>query len=97
VCYGAPRWSCSPSAVTTATFGRSNQAFAALLGRRTDEVNGHSVLEFVHPEDLGQVVAAISALERGEPEVLMENRFRHLDGPMRAPIESPITWHVVRL
>ena len=59
-----------------------NRAFAALLGRSSDEVNGHSVLEFVHPEDLAEVVAAISALERGEPEVLLENRFRHLDGPV---------------
>ena len=57
-----------------------NQAFAALLGRRADEVNGRSVLEFVYPDDLAETVAGIRALDRGAPEVLMENRFLQADG-----------------
>ncbi len=56
-----------------------NEAFATLLGRRTDEVNGRSLLEFVHPDDLVQIVGGIAALERGEPEVMMENRFLQAD------------------
>ena len=57
-----------------------NEAFAALLGRQVQEVNGHSLLEFVHPDDLVQIVSGIAALERGEPEVMMENRFLLADG-----------------
>jgi len=56
-----------------------NEAFATLLGRRTDEVNGRSLLEFVHPDDLVQIVGGIAALERREPEVMMENRFLQAD------------------
>ena len=57
-----------------------NQAFAALLGRRVEELSGRSVLEFVHPDDLADTVAGIGALERGEREVLVENRFLQADG-----------------
>lgn len=52
-----------------------NAAFAALLGLTESEVNGRSLLEFVHPADIVQIVSGIAALERGEPEVMMENRF----------------------
>ena len=75
-----------------------NEAFATLLGRRTDEVNGRSLLEFVHPDDLVQIVAGIAALERGEPEVLMENRFLQGDGQavhlqwVARPVPGTDTW-----
>ena len=62
------------------TLREVNKAFAALLGRSVDEVNGRSVLEFVYPEDLAETVAGIVALDRGAPEVLMENRFLQADG-----------------
>lgn len=52
-----------------------NGAFASLLGLGVEQVNGRSLLEFVHPEDISQVVAGITALERGQAEVLMETRF----------------------
>ena len=57
-----------------------NHAFAALLGRPVDEVNGRSVLEFIHPDDLTEMVAGIAALELGGSEVLMENRFLQSTG-----------------
>ena len=75
-----------------------NEAFATLLGRRTDEVNGHSLLEFVHPDDLTQIVAGIAALERGEAEVMMENRFLQGDGRavhlqwVARPLPGTDTW-----
>lgn len=75
-----------------------NEAFATLLGRRADEVNGHSLLEFVHPDDLVQIVAGIGALERGELEVMMENRFLLADGQavhlqwVARPVPGTDTW-----
>ena len=75
-----------------------NEAFATLLGRRTEEVNGRSLLEFVHPDDLVQVVAGIAALERGEREVMMENRFLLADGHavhlqwVARPVPGTDTW-----
>jgi diguanylate cyclase (GGDEF)-like protein/PAS domain S-box-containing protein len=52
-----------------------NDAFARLLGRTPEELDGRSMLELVHPDDLSQVIAALSALEAGAQEVLVENRF----------------------
>ena len=75
-----------------------NQAFAALLGRRVDELSGRSVLEFVHPEDLATTVAGIGALEGGEREVLVENRFLQADGSsvhlqwVARPVAGSPTW-----
>ncbi len=75
-----------------------NEAFATLLGRRTDEVNGRSLLEFVHPDDLAQIVAGIASLERGEAEVMMENRFLLGDGRavhlqwVARPVPGTDTW-----
>jgi len=52
-----------------------NAAFARLLGLSTEEVDGRSLLELVHPEDIEQIVAGLAALEGGAAEVLLENRF----------------------
>ena len=75
-----------------------NAAFAALLGLTESEVNGRSLLEFVHPADIVQIVSGIAALERGEPEVMMENRFVqpggravHLQWVAR-PVPGTDTW-----
>ena len=56
-----------------------NEAFAALLGLSCAQVNGRSLLELVHPEDVAAVVVALAALERGTGEVILENRFRQGD------------------
>ncbi len=75
-----------------------NTAFASLLGLDVAQVNGRSLLEFVHPEDLIQIVTGIAALERGEPEVLMENRFLQSDGRavhlqwVARPVPGTDTW-----
>lgn len=52
-----------------------NDPFAELLGLTPQELDGRSMLELVHPDDLAQVVAALSTLEAGAQEVLVENRF----------------------
>lgn len=75
-----------------------NGAFAALLGLGEDEVNGRSLLEFVHPDDLVQIVSGMAALERGAPEVMMENRFMQPGGGavylqwVARPVSGTDTW-----
>ena len=49
--------------------------FARLLGMSPDAVNGRSLLELVHPLDTPAVTAALSALQDGAPEVLLDSRF----------------------
>ena len=75
-----------------------NEAFASLLGLEPEQVNGRSLLELVHPEDLPQIVAGIGSLERGAPEVVMENRFLQADGRavhlqwVARPVPGTDTW-----
>jgi PAS domain S-box-containing protein len=57
-----------------------NEAFARLLGLDPVEVNGRSLLELVHPDDIGDIVAGLAALEAGAAQVLLENRFLQRDG-----------------
>jgi PAS domain S-box-containing protein len=57
-----------------------NSSFARLLGLDPDELDGRSMLELVHPDDLADVVTALAALKAGAPEVLVENRFLLSDG-----------------
>ncbi len=57
-----------------------NTAFAGLLGLEPAAVNGRSLLELVHPDDIVAVVSALSALEGGSAEVQVESRFAQSDG-----------------
>ncbi len=57
-----------------------NEPFATLLGLSTTQAQDRSLLELVHPDDLGAVVAALAALETGAAEVLLDNRFVKQDG-----------------
>lgn len=57
-----------------------NVKFAGLLGLSPAELDGRSLLELVHPDELGNVVGALSALEAGAVEVQVENRFAQSDG-----------------
>jgi diguanylate cyclase (GGDEF)-like protein/PAS domain S-box-containing protein len=56
-----------------------NEAFADLVGLRHEDIDGRSLLELVHPDDLPQIVAGLAALEAGAQEVLLENRFMRHD------------------
>lgn len=55
-------------------------SFAQLLGVSIEEITGKSLLELVHPEDIGNIVAGIAELEEGASEVLMESRFSQAGG-----------------
>ncbi len=57
-----------------------NEAFARLLGLEPSQVDGRSLLELAHPDDIGNIVAGLSALQAGAGEVLLENRFAQSDG-----------------
>ncbi len=52
-----------------------SEDFARLLDLSPEEVNGRSLLEFVHPLDTPAVVAGLSELQDGAPDVAHENRF----------------------
>jgi len=76
-----------------------NEPFAALLGVSTLQAQGRSLLELVHPDDLGAVVGALAALEAGTAEVLLNNRFVqeggstvHLEWVARLVPGSDIWW-----
>lgn|GEM_PF-2217551 len=58
----------------------TNEAFARLLGLPLAEVDGRSLLELVHPDDVVGIVAGLAALEGGAAEVLLESRFCQPDG-----------------
>ena len=57
-----------------------NERFAGLLGVDTQQLLGRSVLELVHPEDVGAIVAGLAALSSGSAEVVLESRFRQQGG-----------------
>ncbi len=57
-----------------------NESFARLLGRSSAELSTTSILELVHPDDIPLTVEGMAALERGDAEVLFENRFLQPDG-----------------
>ncbi len=57
-----------------------NEPFATLLGLSTTQAQDLSLLELVHPDDRGPVVATLGALEGGAAEVLLDNRFVQQDG-----------------
>jgi diguanylate cyclase (GGDEF)-like protein/PAS domain S-box-containing protein len=57
-----------------------NDAFAALLGLTAPEVSGRSLLELIHPDDIGGVVTGLAELHDGAEMVLLESRFMQRDG-----------------
>jgi len=59
-----------------------NSAFERLLGLPPGGTEGRSLLEFVHPEDIPQIVEGFSLLERGAEEILLDNRFVLPDGAL---------------
>ena len=57
-----------------------NNAFALLIGSTADEIKGRSLLELVHPNDVPQVVRALSLLQAGTAEVLLDTQFPQRSG-----------------
>ncbi|MCJ2035575.1 PAS domain-containing protein [Methylobacterium sp. J-068] len=55
-------------------------AWPATLGWSEAELRARPFLDFVHPEDVAPTLAAAAGLARGEPQITLENRYRHKDG-----------------
>lgn len=64
-------------------FERVNPAFEKLLGFTEQELLSLSVFEFLHPEDRPVAEAEYEKLRKGEPTILLENRFLCKDGSYR--------------
>ncbi|MGC9221104.1 MAG: PAS domain S-box protein [Solirubrobacteraceae bacterium] len=63
------------------TYRRVNAAICAILGYSPEELVGHTVFEFTHPDSLAQDREAIQMLSSGEVEVVEENKqYIHKDG-----------------
>jgi PAS domain S-box-containing protein len=64
-------------------FFRLNAAWERSLGFTLDELQGRSILEFVHPEDREASIEQLSRLAEGETVVGFVNRYRTADGSYR--------------
>ncbi len=67
-------------ATTDGRFVRVNPAWSEVLGLPTQQLEGASFLDFVHPEDRPATVAAMEQLGRGQSVVNFVNRYRAADG-----------------
>lgn len=66
-------------------------AWTSLLGHPLEEVAGHSISKFVHPEDLSICTAALSGLfSTGQLQTNIEYRVRHADKSWRWHISSAV-------
>jgi PAS domain S-box-containing protein len=61
-------------------FQRLNPAWESSLGYSREELQAHSMLEFVHPDDVEKTVEQTRKNLRGENAESFENRFRCKDG-----------------
>ena len=72
------------------TILRVNPAWESILGWRPEEVEGHDIVEFQHPDDVQRSGEALARLRKGRPVADFVNRQRHRDGSYRE-IEWRIT------
>ena len=73
------------------TILRVNDRWADTLGWQPDDIVGHSIAEYIHPDDMGDVVANIGVLlEGGDPVVGHETGFRRPDGSW-----AHLLWNVI--
>lgn len=80
-------WRLSPELLGVANsrgfFTSTNPAWGLTLGWTESEIARHPFLELVHPDDREATVAAFKVLQRGEPVLRFENRYRTQDGDYR--------------
>ena len=94
--YAAGRWAAdeldaffnlSPELLCVASldgaFLRLNPAWTRVLGYAESEVRGVPFLDFVHPDDRGATLQAMSQLTTGAHVINFENRYRTHDGAYR--------------
>ena len=69
--------------IVTTTDGRilhTSPSCERVLGHRSEEMIGHSVYEFQHPDDVRRSSDQAKVISSGTPTTRFENRFRHADG-----------------
>ena len=65
-------------------FETSNPAWQMILGWSEREIATTRFFDFIHPDDQARTQDAwVAAMERGEPALRFENRYRHKDGGYR--------------
>jgi PAS domain S-box-containing protein len=84
---GGKTWQLSPEILGVANadgfFESSNPAWRSVLGWSSEELSTIPFLDLVHPDDLTKTLAGFEALQRGEPALRFENRYRRKDGAYR--------------
>lgn len=63
--------------------GSVNPTATRLLGWAEDEMVGHVLADFVHPDDLASTAAEVGKLAQGVTTLAFENRYRCKDGSYR--------------
>ena len=65
------------------TFTQTNPTWQKTLGYAEDELHGHKLREFIHPEDLQAMDEVIENVLKADASLYFENRFRCRDGNYR--------------
>lgn len=60
-----------------------NPSAKRILGREPQSMVGHSIVEFIHPEDTSATEKEVGLLAKGHATLAFENRYRHADGTYR--------------
>ncbi len=80
-------WQVSPDLLGVANaeeyFEASNPAWASVLGWSEAEIARTPFLDILHPDDLERTRSAWEAIQRGQPALRFENRYRGRDGEYR--------------
>jgi PAS domain S-box-containing protein len=61
-------------------FIRVNPAWTKVLGYASEEIVGRRYLEFLHPDDVARTMKGYAEVERGQPILDFENRYRDKAG-----------------
>jgi PAS domain S-box-containing protein len=64
-------------------FTQTNPTWQKTLGYAENELHGHSIQEFIHPEDTAATNEVIANILKAETPLYFENRFRAKDGSWR--------------
>lgn len=64
-------------------FAQTNPTWATALGYSEEELRGHSLFEFVHPDDQAATRETLAGITEALEPRFFENRFRHRNGTYR--------------
>jgi len=84
---GGRTWQLSPEILGVANaegyFESSNPAWQQVLGWSEAEIRATPFMDLIHPDDARKTLAGFEGLQRGEPALRFENRYRAKDGTYR--------------